>query len=128
MTETARCGVAIVDDDEAVRDSLRLLLEVVGYWVETFASAAEFLEAETRGLTCLILDHHMPEMTGLELAEKLRADGADIPILLVTGSPSSEIARRAAELGVDRVLQKPASEEDVLDFINGERPQTSGYR
>ena len=49
-------------------------------------------------LACLILDHHMPEMTGLELAERMRADGTGIPILLITGSPSPAIVARAAEV------------------------------
>jgi two-component system, LuxR family, response regulator FixJ len=67
----------------------------------------------------LILDQHMPEMTGLVLAERLRADGAGIPILLVTGSPSLVIVARAAEVGINWVLEKPATEEDLLDFIDG---------
>ena len=61
----------------------------------------------------------MPEMTGLELAERLRADGSGISVLLITGSPSPAIAARAAELGVTRVLDKPPTEEDLLDFIDG---------
>ena len=89
--------VAIVDD-AAVRDSLRFLLEVIGQPVETFASAAEFLKFEEQNLAYLILDQHMPGMTGIELAERLRADGSDLPILLITGSPSSAIVARAAEL------------------------------
>ena len=76
MTEAERRTVAVVDDDQAVRDSLRFLLEVIGYTVEIFASAAEFLQANVRHFACLILDHHMPNMTGLELARRLRADGA----------------------------------------------------
>ena len=113
--------VAIVDDDAAVRDSLRFLLEVIGQPVETFASAAEFLKAEKQNLACLILDQHMPEMTGIELAERLRADGSDLPILLITGSPSSAIVARAAELGINRVLEKPPNDEELLGFINGTR-------
>jgi FixJ family two-component response regulator len=103
------------------------LAAIVGHWVETFASAAEFLKAATRSL-CLVPDHHMPEMTGSELVEKLRADGTGIPILLVTGSPSSEIAARAAELGVERVLEKPPSHEDILDFIDATRSTVSCCR
>jgi two-component system, LuxR family, response regulator FixJ len=63
----------------------------------------------------------MPEMTGLELAERLRADGSSIPILLITGSPSPTIIARAAELGIHRVIEKPPTEEDLLDFINATR-------
>jgi two-component system, LuxR family, response regulator FixJ len=118
MAEVNHRTVAIVDDDDAVRDSLRFLLEVIGHPVETFASAGEFLKAEVHRLACLILDHHMPEMTGLELAERMRADGAGIPILLITGAPSPAIVTRAAEVGINWVLEKPATEEDLLHFID----------
>ena len=121
MTEAERRKLAIVDDDLAVRDSLRFLLEVIGHLVETFASAAEFLKANIQHFACLILDHHMPNMTGLQLAERLRADGVGIPILLVTGSPSPAIVARAAELGIERVLEKPLNDEDLLDFVNSTR-------
>jgi two-component system, LuxR family, response regulator FixJ len=121
MTETERRNVGIVDDDYAVRDSLRFLLEVMGHCVTTFASAAEFLKTETQHLACLILDHHMPHMTGLELAARLRANGSVIPILLVTGSPSPAIVARAAELGIDRVLEKPPVEQELLEFISATR-------
>jgi CheY-like chemotaxis protein len=70
---------------------------------------------------CLILDHHMPEMTGLELAAQLRANGSAIPILLVTGSTSPAILARAAELRIDRVLEKPLSDGDLIDFINAKK-------
>ena len=121
MTNPAQRRVAVVDDDHAVRESVRFLLEVTGYAVETFASAAEFLTANMQRFVCLILDHLMPHMTGLELAERLRADGSAIPILLITGSPSPTIIARAAVLGIDRVLEKPFDEKDLLDFVNVHR-------
>ena len=110
-----------MDDDDAVRHSLGLLLEVICHTVETFASAAEFLRADIRHIGCLILDQHMPGMTGLQLAERLRTDGSLLPILLVTGSPSPTIATRAAALGVNKVLEKPPGDEDVIDFITAMR-------
>jgi two-component system response regulator FixJ len=118
MTDIEQRKVAIVDDDAAIRDSLRFLLEVIGHPVETFASAAEFLKADIRNIACLILDQQMPEMTGLELAERLRADDSDIPILLITGASTPAIVARAVELGINRVLAKPRADEDMLDFIN----------
>jgi two-component system response regulator FixJ len=121
MSEAERRKVAILDDDDAVRASLRFLLEAMGHTVETFASAVEFLNAEFRHLACLILGYHMPHMTGLELAETLRAEGARMPILLITGAPSSAIVARAAELGIERVLDKLPSDQDLLDFINATR-------
>ena len=121
MAEVNQSTVAIVHDDAAVRDSLKFLLEILGHSVETFASAAEFLKTDKQHLGCLFLDYHMPEMSGMELAERLRGDGSGIPILLITGSPSPAIVARAAELGVTRVLEKPPTEEDLLDFINATR-------
>ena len=121
MTDIGQRAIGIVDDDQAVRDSLRFLLEVVGHRVETFASAGEFLSAEGHDLVCLILDHHMPEMTGLQLAEKLHADGSSIPILLITGSPSPAIVARAAQLDIG-VLEKAPEEDEVLAFIDAARP------
>jgi FixJ family two-component response regulator len=121
MAEAMRRTVAIVDDDRAVLDSFRFLLEVAGYGVEVFASAAEFLGANMEHFGCLILDHHMPQMTGLELAERLRAEGSGIPIMLVTGSPSPAIVARAAELGIERVAEKPPGDHDLIDFINASR-------
>jgi two-component system response regulator FixJ len=115
MPETTQQSIAIVDDDRAVRDSLRFLLEVIGHSVETFDSAADFLSADMQNLTCLILDHHMPNMTGLELAEILRVDGATIRILLITGVTSAAIFARAGELGI-KVLEKPLGDEELLDF------------
>jgi two-component system response regulator FixJ len=121
MTEVQQRRVAIVDDDQDVRDSFQFLLEIIGHPVETFAFGVEFLKADKQHLACLILDHHMPEMAGLELAEQIRADGSKIPILLITGGPSPTIVARAAELGINRVLEKPATGEDLLDFIDATR-------
>jgi FixJ family two-component response regulator len=121
MTDINQRAVGVVDDDQAVRESLRFWLEVIGHPVDTFASAAEFLEADNSDLACLILDHHMPDMTGPELAERLRSGGNRIPIMLVTGSPSAASVARAVELDVDRVFEKPPEEADLLDFINAVR-------
>jgi two-component system response regulator FixJ len=117
VAEPGFLKIAVVDDDPAVCDSLRFLLEVIGHSVETFLSADTFLAANLRGIGRLILDHHMPQMTGLQLAEKLRADSVSLPILLITGSPSPDILARATRLGL-QVLDKPPSEEDLLRFIN----------
>ena len=107
MSEIEQPAVGIVGDDQAVRGSLRFLLEVVGHRVETFASAGEFLSAEGHDLACLILDHHMPEMTALQLTEKLHANGSAIPILLITGSPSPAIVARAAQLDIGYWRSRP---------------------
>lgn len=117
MTETQARVVAIVDDDSAVLDSLKFLLEVVGYRVATYASAQTYLSDGAISPACLILDQHMPGMTGLDLVQRLRDDGASIPVLLITGSPSPAIVARAAQLGIEKVLEKPPEEDDLLSFV-----------
>lgn len=114
-------AVAVVDDDPAVLDSLRFLLEAAGHTVATYASAVAFLADRVTKHACLILDHHMPQMTGLELVIRLRAAGTAIPVLLITGSVSPAIARRARELGIEQVLEKPPNEDDLLNFVQTHR-------
>jgi FixJ family two-component response regulator len=110
--------VALIDDDLAVLASLKFLLELAGYRVAAYSSASAFLGDRGIGAACLIVDQHMPQMTGLELAARVRLEGSTIPLLLVTGSPSPAIAARAAELGVEAVLEKPPNERDLLRFID----------
>ena len=120
-TEQMRDGhgvVAVVDDDHAVLDSLKLLLELAGYSVAIYGSATEFLDAGETRPACLVLDHHMPRMTGLELAERLRRDQPDLPMLLITSVPSPAIISRARELGIENVLHKPPAEDDLLSFVS----------
>lgn len=121
MAGAERDVVAIVDDDAAVRDSLELLLEIVGLKSEGFASGAAFLKADLQHIACLVLDYHMPGMTGLELVEHLRVRGVTIPTLLVTGMPDPKIVVRAAELGIARVVEKPSKEDEILAFIDAAR-------
>ncbi|MBW4090061.1 MAG: response regulator [Proteobacteria bacterium] len=110
--------VGIVDDDPAVRDSLHFLLDVSGYPAATYESAADFEARRDRaGLAGLILDHHMPLVTGLELVARLRAAGDALPVLLITGSPSPTIAAQAAALGVVRTVEKPPAADELLGFV-----------
>ncbi len=109
--------VAVVDDDPAVLDSLKFLLEVAGHSIATYDDGKTFLEDEKARPSCMILDHHMPGMSGLQLAAKLRADGWGLPILLVTGMPSPAISAEADRLGLAGVLEKPPYEEDILKFV-----------
>ena len=118
MGEVPPRKVAIVDDDAAVRDSLRFLLEVAGYPVAAFASGAELLDTTPRPFFCLIVDQHMPQMSGLDLVARLRQEQETMPILLITGSPSPGIVARAAALGVAQVLEKPANDDALLDFVS----------
>ena len=119
MQQARRPTVAVVvDDDDAVRDSLRVLLETAGFHVATFESASEFLTgAVVQDLACVLIDHHMPNMTGLELLEKLRQGSPVLPVALMTGSPSPELSRRAFEIGVTEMLEKPLQEDLLLAFV-----------
>lgn len=118
MLDGSHRTVAVVDDDDAVRDSLQFLLEAAGFPVVAFASAARFLsEAPIAELSCVVVDQHMPDQTGLQLVSSLRRQGAAIPIALITGSPSPDVLRMAQELGVAKVLEKPLDDEVLLHFI-----------
>jgi FixJ family two-component response regulator len=118
MFENRSRDIAIVDDDAAVLASFRFMLEMAGFAVVTYASAIAYLESPAPRPRCLILDHHMPQMTGLELVSRLRAGGIDVPVMLVTSAPSPGVLARAAEIGVERVLEKPPSEAEVIGFVS----------
>jgi len=112
--------VAVVDDDDAVRDSLRFLLEVAGFCIATYASAAQFLQQAPLGeLACLVVDQHMPGLTGLQMIARLRDQRANLPVALITGSPSADLIRGAQELGVAEVLEKPLDDDTLLGFVAG---------
>lgn len=110
--------IHVVDDDEAMRDSMTWLLEGEGYQVACFDSAASFLAArhdEMRG--CLVLDVRMPEMSGLELHEKLDALGCRLPIIFVTGHGDVPMAVGALQRGACDFIEKPFLDADLLSRI-----------
>jgi two-component system, LuxR family, response regulator FixJ len=110
--------VFIVDDDEAVRSSLRLLLKSVGLIPLAFGSAREFLhEYDPEQPGCLVLDVRMPEMSGLELQEQLNRQGAVIPVIFITGHGDVPMAVEAMQAGACDFLQKPFRDQDLIDRI-----------
>ena len=110
--------VFVVDDDDAVRTSLRLLLKSVGLPVETFASAQEFLDAfDADRAGCLVLDVRMPGMSGLELQQELNQRGATIPVVFITGHGDVPMAVEAMQHGAFDFLQKPFRDQDLLDRV-----------
>jgi two-component system, LuxR family, response regulator FixJ len=121
MGHNHHIAVAVVDDDPAVLDSLKFMLEVAGHTVLTYGSAAAFLDDLTARPACLILDQHMPQMTGLQLATQLRTEGMGIPVLLITAQPSPAIIARAAQLGIEKVLEKPPAEDELLSFVDAHK-------
>jgi two-component system response regulator FixJ len=111
-------AISIVDDDHPVRDSMRLLLETFGYSVREYSSAAALLDdPDARACSCLILDLHMPGMTGLELLEQLRSEGFEAPALLVTGRRDASLEQRLSRAAILATLQKPVSEDVLIEWV-----------
>ncbi|HET7132746.1 MAG TPA: response regulator transcription factor [Gammaproteobacteria bacterium] len=111
--------VYVVDDDEAIRDSLGLLLESMGLAHRVYASAFEFLEAyDPQQHACLVADIRMPGMSGLDLQEKLNEQHAGIPIVFITGHGDVPMAVNAMKAGAADFIQKPFRDQDLLDRIN----------
>ena len=111
--------VFIIDDDEAVRDSLKMLMRSVGQTVETFASPAEFLEAYDENRPgCIVLDIRMPGMSGLELQSKLNERHCILPIIFITGHGDVPMAVQAIKDGAMNFIQKPFRDQELLDLIN----------
>jgi two-component system, LuxR family, response regulator FixJ len=117
MAQRASKTIAVIDDDEAARQSLAFLLGAEDYRVETFESAVAFLEQHSTRFTCIIVDQHMPEMTGLELVEQLRAGVRRIPVMLLSGALTEGDLIRADQLQVEKVLEKPTDQSKVLAFV-----------
>src|SRR3569833_394697 len=113
---TATSTVFVVDDDDAVRKSLALLLQSAGLSVESFGSARNFLERyDPYAPGCVVLDVRMPEMTGLELQEYLNVHGAIVPVIFITGLADVPMAVEAMRPGAYDFLQKPFMDQDLLD-------------
>jgi len=110
--------VFVVDDDDAVRNSLRLLLKSASLSTTAFASAQEFLAGWTADQPgCLVLDVRMPGMSGLELQEELNRRGAIIPVIFISGHADVPMAVEAIQHGAFDFLQKPFSDQDLIDRI-----------
>ena len=111
--------VFVVDDDEAVRDSIQELVESVGLQAEGYDSAPAFLDAfESQRPGCLVLDVRMAEMSGLVLQERLNELKASIPVILLTGHGDVPMAVQAMRSGAVDFIQKPYREQALLDSIN----------
>ncbi len=120
MTRQAQQGtkVFVVDDDDAVRDSIKVLLEVHGIEVEDYGSTGEFAsryQKPRRG--CLILDQHLPELTGVDFLNTPEGKDLDIPVILLTGRGDPALEERAKESGVAEYLQKPLGERALLATV-----------
>ena len=121
--------VYIVDDDDAVRNSLRLLLKSVGLAAQSHASAQEFLERyDPAQPGCMVLDVRMPGMSGLELQQELNLRGAVIPVIFITGHGDVPMAVEALQHGAFDFLQKPFRDQDLIDRIQRALEKDRGNR
>ena len=110
--------IAIIDDDEAMQDSLRDLLEAAGLVARCFGSAEEFLESDlhTRA-ACLIVDIRMPKMSGLELQARLKEEECNIPIIFITAHGDARMRIRAMREGAVEFLAKPFDHQRLLKIL-----------
>jgi len=111
-------SVFVVDDDTAVRQGLRFMLRAAGYSVEAFPSARSFLEDyDPRRGGCLLLDVQMPQMTGLELQQRINVRGWRIPVIFITGHGTVPLAISAMKAGAFDFIEKPLREDALLESI-----------
>ena len=110
--------IYIVDDNPAVRDAIRFLVQQVGLTAKVYVSAQEFLESFQLGMRgCLVLDVRMPGISGIELQERLTHLGAHLPVIIITGHGDIPITVRAMKAGAFEFLQKPFNDQVLLDTI-----------
>jgi two-component system, LuxR family, response regulator FixJ len=111
--------IAVVDDDAAVCESTRFLLEANSLDVQTYLSGADFLR-ENPDVSCVIVDYQMPGLNGLDLMSELRQRGSTLPAIMITATSDPTVDRRAAQFGITQVLRKPLSGQALLGAIRKE--------
>ena len=110
--------VHVIDDDQAMRDSLDFLFDAAGFPVRTYDSASAFLAGAVDGYAgCVVTDIRMPEMSGLELLRALRARGSELPVIVITGHGDVPLAIEAMKAGAKDFLEKPFEDERLLGAV-----------
>ncbi len=110
--------ISVVDDDASIREALANLISSVGYEVELYASAEEFLDSPgARGADCLVLDLRMPGMGGLELMRRLAAEERETPVIVITAQGDDNARDESVKAGAVAFLNKPFKEETLLGAI-----------
>ena len=125
MTE-GKAYVIVVDDDRAVRESLKFALELEGFAVHAFAGGPQLLASPLLAEPfCLVLDHKMPTMNGFDVLARLAERNVSVPVILITSEATDGLRRRAAAAGVHKVLEKPllggALARDLHDLVDGRK-------
>lgn len=120
--------ISIVDDDESVREATKGLLEARGYSAETFSGAEEFLRSgHLEDTNCLITDVRMPGLNGIELHRRLLDIGYRIPVIFITARPDARTRQQALQAGAYGFLNKPYSEEGLIQcLVAALRPTAAG--
>ena len=120
MTEADTSGrVAVVDDDRSVRRALRRLLATVGFEAVTHDGGPEFLASPAlHEVDCLLLDVHMPGMSGFQVLAEIREASAKLPVVLMTARYEADFTIRALEAGASAMLRKPFSEQELMDALH----------
>jgi two-component system response regulator FixJ len=127
--EEAKARVYIIDDDDAVRDSLSIQLESTGYEVVSFPSAVGFLEIATSLQPgCVISDVQMPDMDGMELQQRLSEMKLDFPVVIVTGHADVTLAVRAMKAGAVDFIEKPFDEGAILNSVQHAQTRFAAQR
>lgn len=112
--------VIVVDDDAAVRHSLKFALELEGLDVRVYGGGEDVLaDVDLPANGCLVVDYYMPRMTGVELVNTLRGRHVELPAILITAKISDDIRERAARAGFQQVLEKPLEDGSLVDSIRG---------
>jgi two-component system response regulator FixJ len=109
--------VQVIDDDDAVRDSIVFLLASAGIEARVHASAAEYLAADVASPACIVTDVRMPGMTGIELIQALRDRGVPAPVIVTTGHGDIPLAVEAMKLGASDFIEKPFDDEVLIAAI-----------
>ena len=110
--------VAIVDDDESIRNATRDLLRAAGFSAATFEDAESFLASASRAsAACVVADIRMPGMTGVELYQALVASGDGIPTVIITAHPEDATRSRAREAGITCYLSKPFAPDELIECV-----------
>ncbi len=110
--------IYVIDDDESVRKAFKRLLLSVNLEVETFPSAEEFLKSQKLNKnSCIIIDIHMPGLTGFDLQQKLMAQGSQIPVIVISASEDAQVREQARKFGAVAFFRKPIDDQALLDAI-----------
>lgn len=126
MNAKPRLVVSIVDDTVSVRKSIGAVLETSDITVRDYGSARDFLaDFASPAAGCLIVDHHMPDMTGLELLLHLRREGHTIPVIVITGKGDAALREKAIKAGAVNLLYKPVDGEELITLIESVLPAPS---